>query len=156
DVICVGATQNDGEIASFSNFGSHVDVFAPGDFILSTYPMTLVPGYSQRGFEILSGTSQASPLVAAMAALLNGLHPNESVAQIRRRVFSARDKHKKVRLDRMFAAHGGQSLRLVFKDTSVISLEEGNQFQVPIQFENLGDTVNELRLDVQTLVSGHH
>ena len=72
EVLCVGATQADGRVADFSNYGSHVDLLAPGDHILSTYPMTEEPeAFSIRGYDVKSGTSQSAPLVAgAIAALI--------------------------------------------------------------------------------------
>ena len=61
-VISVGSsTPNDGR-SSFSNYGSWVDVAAPGQGILSTY--------NNGGYLKMSGTSMATPLVAGMAALL--------------------------------------------------------------------------------------
>ena len=41
-VITVGATDINDRIASFSNFGDKVDVFAPGDTIVSAYVASLV------------------------------------------------------------------------------------------------------------------
>lgn len=80
-VICVGATGPDGALAHFSNFGSGVELAAPGVNILSTYPEEIRPVRfrSTLGFEFLSGTSQATPFVAgAIAELLaRGVPPSE-------------------------------------------------------------------------------
>ena len=69
-VICVGATRPDGSLSHFSNFGYGVDIAAPGTSILSTIPTAYrsvrLPGFV--GVDILSGTSQASPLVAGLIA----------------------------------------------------------------------------------------
>ncbi len=69
-VICVAATRPDGSISHFSNYGYGVDIAAPGTSIISTIPMTYrsirLPGFV--GVDILSGTSQASPLVAGVIA----------------------------------------------------------------------------------------
>jgi len=72
NVICVGAAGPDGAYAHFSNFGSGVDIIAPGTNILSTYPISKRPVRfrSTLGYEYLSGTSQAAPFVAAAAAEL--------------------------------------------------------------------------------------
>lgn len=60
-VIAVAATNQDDRRAPFSNFGSWVDVAAPGVNVLST-----VPG----GYDRFNGTSVAAPHVSALAGLL--------------------------------------------------------------------------------------
>ncbi|GAB2617323.1 hypothetical protein Aab01nite_30570 [Paractinoplanes abujensis] len=71
-VIGVAATDSADKIASYSNAGSYVDVAAPGSAILSTYPTALG---SRTGYTTMSGTSMASPHVAAVAALLVAYQP---------------------------------------------------------------------------------
>lgn len=70
NVICVAASRPDGALAGFTNFGMGVDIAAPGVEILSTYPMTSssvrLPGF--KGYEYLSGTSQAAPYVTGVIA----------------------------------------------------------------------------------------
>ena len=61
NVIAVAATNEEDRRASFSNFGSWVDVAAPGVGVLST-----VPG----GYDQFNGTSMAAPHVSALAGLL--------------------------------------------------------------------------------------
>ncbi|MFI0240356.1 S8 family peptidase [Streptomyces sp. NPDC016845] len=86
-VLVVGASDQDGKAASFSNFGAQQAVSAPGVDILSTLPtyrtkesLTNTSGYGK-----LSGTSMASPYVSALAALLHqeGLKPDAVMATIR-------------------------------------------------------------------------
>lgn len=85
-VICVGSHSVTGEYSDFSNYGSSVDILAPGEGILSTFPRHLRPIQFDEavGYEIRSGTSMASPYVAAgLAYLLNqGYSPDESVARL--------------------------------------------------------------------------
>ena len=66
----VSATTSSNGLAYFSNYGEIVDVAAPGDSIYSS-----VPGGS---FEYKSGTSMASPHVAAVAAMIKSVDPDMS------------------------------------------------------------------------------
>ena len=75
NVISVGAFDEDHRRATFSNYGMWVDMSAPGNVILSTYPIfqcggtTTVPG-DTGCYNWLSGTSMATPHVAGAAALV--------------------------------------------------------------------------------------
>lgn len=51
-----------------ANYGSYVDVFAPGTFILSTAPLN--------NFAYLTGTSMAAPFVSAVCAMIYSRFPN--------------------------------------------------------------------------------
>lgn len=104
-VICVGSLNPDGSLSHFSNYGSGVDIAAPGLSILSTYPEELRPirFRSYLGYEYLSGTSQATPLVAgAVAELLSrGIAKNEIYAKL---ILSARPVQKPTALFQVFAS----------------------------------------------------
>jgi serine protease len=77
-VIAVAATDSADLVAGYSNSGGYVDVSAPGSSILSTYPAAL----NGSGYAIMSGTSMASPHVAAVAALLRSADPSLSPDQV--------------------------------------------------------------------------
>ena len=66
-VMGVGATDPMDRKASFSNFGSWVDVAAPGVGLVSTFPPS--------GFARWSGTSFSSAFVSGAAALLLSVRP---------------------------------------------------------------------------------
>ena len=74
-VLAVAATDSNDQSASFSNYGSQVDVAAPGVDIYSTWPW--VTGYFTK-----SGTSMAAPQVAGVAALVWSLEPDDSADQV--------------------------------------------------------------------------
>ncbi|MGO4184882.1 S8 family peptidase [Paenibacillus sp. TAF43_2] len=74
EVFAVAATNSSKEKASFSNYGDYIDVAAPGDSIASTYPGSQ--------YAALSGTSMASPHVAALAGLIRSINPELSNVEV--------------------------------------------------------------------------
>jgi len=88
DVICVGAYDRTGSLASYSNYGTQIDVLAPGSHILSTWPSYLrSKNYTENNlFEYLSGTNQSAPMISAsIANLLSiGIPKNEIRARVLR------------------------------------------------------------------------
>ena len=78
--ITVGAATQSGARSSFSNFGSVVDVFAPGSGIVSSWYT------SNTATASLSGTSMASPHVAGVAARYLERTPAATPAQVRNEI----------------------------------------------------------------------
>ncbi|MDX2168421.1 MAG: S8 family serine peptidase [Deltaproteobacteria bacterium] len=74
NILVVEATGRDGERAVFSNVGGHVA--APGVDIMSTLASR------RESYGLCSGTSQAAPHVAALAAILFELAPEKTPAEI--------------------------------------------------------------------------
>ncbi len=75
-VIAVGATNSNGDLASFSNYGATtVHIAAPGETIASTYP--------NNRYVYLSGTSMATPHVTGAIALLASHSPNLDWSQLK-------------------------------------------------------------------------
>ena len=75
-VIAVAATDKNDKRASFSQYGSWIDVAAPGVDILSTIP-------GNKEYDTKSGTSMACPHVAGLAGLLLSKNPNLSNSEVR-------------------------------------------------------------------------
>jgi serine protease len=69
NVIAVAATTSSGQRASFSNYGTGVDIAAPGYSILSTIN-TGTQGPGAEGYAYYSGTSMATPHVSGVVALM--------------------------------------------------------------------------------------
>lgn len=92
-VVCVGSHTITGELSTFSNYGSHVDISAPGERILSLWPRGKRSKYftEEDNYEYLSGTSQASPHIAGvLARMLNlGFSPEQAKVKLLK---GARDK----------------------------------------------------------------
>lgn len=83
NIICVGATDNRDLPVYFSNYGSgSVEIFAPGDGILST------SSSGSSAYAYASGTSLAAPFVTGAVALLREEHPGDTYRQTINRVLN--------------------------------------------------------------------
>ena len=90
DVLVVAATDQNDVKADFSNSGPWIGITAPGVHILSTMPTYDVYLTSQvpreerfrNDYDYMTGTSQATPLVSGLAALLFSAHPDWSAQQV--------------------------------------------------------------------------
>ena len=80
DVYSVAATDSSDVRASFSSYGTWVDIAAPGVNIYSTYHNHAVPASDY--VASMSGTSMATPLVAGVAANLWSHFPTWTRAQV--------------------------------------------------------------------------
>jgi subtilisin family serine protease len=85
-VFTVGATDSADKVASFSNFGSLVDLHAPGVSILSTW--------LNGGTNSISGTSMATPHVAGLAAYMLGFEGKKTPAALSTRLQTLSTKNK--------------------------------------------------------------
>jgi len=136
-VICVGSHDNRGDISDFSNHGGKVDLLAPGEFIVSTYPLNIESRSLRiQGYESKKGTSQAAPFVSATVANLIVSKENISQNEIQARLYSAsiRENGQEGR----YSLHGRLNHKKSLEDVP-------NDFIAPM-FKNL--------MDVQLLGDG--
>ena len=63
------------QMSSYSNYGSLVDVAAPGTDVFSTVP--------NNSYVSMPGTSMASPMAAGVASLIYGAHPEYNASQVK-------------------------------------------------------------------------
>ncbi|MFJ6939429.1 S8 family peptidase [Streptomyces sp. NPDC101132] len=76
EAITVGATTSSDAKASYSNYGTVLDLFAPGSSITSAW------NSGDTATNSISGTSMASPHVAGAAALYLASNPSSTPAQV--------------------------------------------------------------------------
>lgn len=82
--LVVGASDNQDDRALFSNYGNTVELFAPGKDIFSLTP--------NNRYKVLSGTSQACPLVALSAAMLLAQYPEMSWQELKETLIKSGDE----------------------------------------------------------------
>lgn len=151
NIITVAATDANDQLASFSNFGRRtVHLTAPGVNILSTYP----PDTTAR----LSGTSMATPVVAAVAAMLLSVK-YQPISKVRNAILASVDKspHLWSRVKTGGRINALKAMKIYLEDDSDIPLEafdfddEENEFSVPVatipapSSSTTGTTTSELR-----------
>ena len=98
NLITVGAIKRNGKRPDVSDWGYYkgkpqgsnygktkVDIFAPGDSILSTYPTDLYDATKDiaEGYMLMSGTSMTTPFVTGVAALMLSANPNLTPQQLK-------------------------------------------------------------------------
>jgi serine protease AprX len=82
-IVSVGATSSDGELAAFSGCGPTADGRIKPEVVAQGMGIYWADGTTTTGYEIVSGTSCSTPLVAGAAALLFSAHPQLTNMQVR-------------------------------------------------------------------------
>jgi len=86
NIVTVGNSGRRDELAQSSNFGSAVDIFAPGTEIVS------LSHANDTGRRTLSGTSMAAPHVSGALALLKAQYPGDTYRQLINRLLQGADR----------------------------------------------------------------
>ncbi len=126
NIISVGATDDNDEKASFSNYGKNsVDISAPGVSIYSTV--------LNNRYDYLSGTSMATPFVAGSAALLKAKNSNLSFAQLKDTILKNGDKLSSLRNYNSTSSrlNANSALANISKDNSRDDKDDDNQKEDP-------------------------
>jgi subtilisin family serine protease len=85
NVVSVASSDRNDALSSFSNYGRYtVDLAAPGSSILSAQPVNR--------YQLLSGTSMATPHVAGVAALIWAQYPSLNMKQVLVRLLGSTDR----------------------------------------------------------------
>jgi subtilisin family serine protease len=92
NIICVGASNHLDRPAYFSNWGKqNVDLYAPGDNIISSS----LPGIHSVGipsmYQNMSGTSMATPVVSGVLALMKSVNPSATAGQLKHALLDSVD-----------------------------------------------------------------
>lgn len=74
DALAIGASTQQGQRASFSNYGEGLEMIAPGVRITSTFPPNT--------YRDLSGTSMATPFQAGIYAILASIYPEATAEEL--------------------------------------------------------------------------
>lgn len=88
NAITVGSTTTSDARSSFSNFGTCLDIFAPGSSITSAWRT------SDTAINTISGTSMATPHVAGVAALFLETNPTASPATVAAAIINSSTPNK--------------------------------------------------------------
>ena len=89
DIVCVAATDENDCKASFSSYGSRVDISAPGTNIRSLYHYYYHPEWDYNA--VMSGTSMATPLAAGVSALIWSKYPQWAAVQVKEQLLTSAD-----------------------------------------------------------------
>jgi subtilisin family serine protease len=132
NILCVGASRNNEQRASFSNYGpTTVDLFAPGFGIYSA-----VPG---GGYDWKNGTSMATPHVAGAAALLAARNPELTSEQIKSAIMSSAEPKSTYAGLAVTGGRANANEALLELDTDGDGVAEGEDNCPAIANEDQGD-----------------
>jgi hypothetical protein len=167
-VICVGAIDNVGKMGTFSNYGHMIDILAPGQSIVSTYPVSEKNGAKSSrklripGYENMQGTSQASPFVAGIVAMIKDQHLGISLGELKARLFST--SRTKVEDSEKFSLNGLVDMKKaitvsvpapyvypIFKEGSQVVIDNKDlTFEYNLKVKKLSGKSDDVTLNIQS------
>lgn len=161
EVICVGAMSNKGYVSEFSNFGNRVDLLAPGEGIVSTFPEYLSSDILViNGLELMNGSSQAGPFVAGVVAGIKSQHEGISVDEVHARLFF--NSRKRNIDDKKYIHHGivdmkksieklpESAIQVELKKISNVTVKNDGSFSFLVSVKNLLPKVEKTTLTVKS------
>ncbi len=134
DVISVAATNQSDVKATFSSFGTWVDISAPGVSILTTGFNVALSGSAQHVYGSPQGTSFSSPIVCGGFALAKAAYPGDTRQQLIDRVLAAVDP-----IDSLNPTYAG---KLGSGRLNVAKLFDNPFWKVPDQLATMVDAFN--------------
>ncbi|KYG63201.1 hypothetical protein AZI86_15980 [Bdellovibrio bacteriovorus] len=157
-VVCVGSIRPDSQLSMFSNFGSHVDLLAPGSNILSLIPTQMSPSqFSVTGYDFKSGTSQATPFVSAAFAVLKSVLPEATTDELKARLFiSSRPRptvvsaiNGLIQIDKSLEVAPQSAVFPVLKGEQMISVSDNGAFELQFAVKNYWKASGAIALDLE-------
>lgn len=140
DVIAVAATNATDGKASFSTYGTWVDVSAPGEAIYTTQFNRFGTGSGQHTYGTISGTSFSSPITAGMAAIVHSAFPGINGSLARSKIKNATDFIDDVNAP-IYAGKLGTGR------INILKIFDDTRIEVPEQMPNLSGSVATLALE---------
>lgn len=125
NVLGVGATDQNDQVADFSTYNGTVDVSAPGVDIASTYWY-----YGRSVYAYSSGTSMATPFVTGLASLIKSKWPEYSASQISSRITDLSDDLGSLGRDNYYGAGRINIYNSLNPNISVASVRVKNKLTV--------------------------
>lgn len=142
-VLCVGAIDAKGERVSSSNFGHKVDLYAPGENIISTIPVGMESEILRvNNYDTKTGTSYAAPYVSALAGMIFSKNPSLTTKDVNAIILSgARDINglKVVDFDSSLNSVSHHFIIPSIKNIDEISVSDENEFDVVFEMSSLRD-----------------